>query len=205
MTLVISNVKIKLKFSFFAVTAAMLFCAKQDIVLLCLASSLLHECGHLFFMFIFGEKPERIVLGEFGIRIDRQENVNVSYKKEAVIALGGVAVNAVLCAAFVLLYFTSKREIFLYGVFSNALIAALNLLPIGMLDLGNFLRCVFLMRFDEETTEKRLGILSVVTAVVLTVLFILYTIFISFNLSFAAVDFYVILYLLTEKYGKEKT
>lgn len=193
MTFVISGVKIRLGFSFFAVTAAMLFCAKQEIVLICLFSSLLHECGHLFFLLLFGERPEKIVLAQFGIRIDRQESVNVGYKKEAVIALGGVMVNFILCVVFALLYYIYKSEVFLYGVFSNVLIAALNLMPIGMLDCGNFLRCVLLLRCDEEKTEKVLKVVSDITACIMMLLFIVYTICFSFNLSFAAVELYVII------------
>lgn len=193
MTFVISSVKVQIRFSFFAVTAAMLFCARHEIVIICLLSSLFHECGHLFFLALFGERPERIVFAQFGIRIDRQQSVSLDYKKEAVIALGGIAMNFLLCVFFTAVYFICKNELLLYGVFSNILIAALNMMPIDMLDCGNFLRYMLLMRYDEQKTEKVLKRVSDITALVMTALFVVYTICFSFNLSFAAVEIYVII------------
>lgn len=192
LTVKIGKTGITVGFSFFAVLALMLLFAQRKIVAVCLVSSLLHECGHLLFLYLFKSMPQKVIFGAFGIRIDRTETAALSYQKEAVISIGGVLVNFVLAALFLIFYLKIKSEEACCGVFVNIFIAALNLIPVGMLDAGNFLRYILLMSFDEEKTQKILLAVSDASVCVLCLLCVLYTIFVSVNISFITVCIYII-------------
>lgn len=192
MTIEICKTRYKLTFSFFAVITLMLLTAKQNIVAVCLLSSLLHECGHLVFMFAFSQKPDEVIFGAFGIRIERFGVSALSYKKEAVISLGGVLVNFLLTLIFLGIYCFSKNETALFGIFVNLFIASLNLIPVGVLDAGNFLRYILLVKYDEEKTAKVLSVISDAAVCIFCVFCIFFTLFVSVNVSLIAVCVYLI-------------
>ncbi|MGN1444180.1 MAG: hypothetical protein ACI4XE_10070, partial [Acutalibacteraceae bacterium] len=104
MTIELCDTRFRLTFSFFAVITAMLLTCDRRIVIVSVLSSLLHECGHLALMFVFREKPECVIFGAFGIRIERQGVSALSYKRQAAVAMGGISVNFVLAAVFAVLY-----------------------------------------------------------------------------------------------------
>ncbi len=192
MVIELFETRLKLTFSFFAVITLMFLTAEERVVAVCLLSSLLHECGHLFFMLVFGEKPNEVVFGAFGIRIERLGASSLSYKKEAVIALGGVAVNFVLALVFFVYYVFSKSETAILGIFVNLFIASLNLMPVGVLDLGNFLRYILLVKYDEEKTAKVLSSVSDVSVCLFCAFTIFFTLIFSVNVSLIAVCVYLI-------------
>lgn len=208
MTIELFGTKIRLTFSFFAVITLMFLSAQERIVAVCLLSSLLHECGHLSLMYIFGEKPSEVVFGAFGIRIERFAVSTLSYKKEAVISLGGVIVNFILVSIFFLYFTFSKSDTALIGAFVNLFVASLNLMPVGVLDAGNFLRYILLVKYDEEKTGKVLSFVSDVTVLVFCVFCIFFTLFVSVNVSLIAVCVYLItinlnLFIERKKYDKQ--
>ncbi len=192
MTIEISGIRIRLTFSFFVVITLMFLSAQEKIVAVCLLSSLLHECGHLIFMYIFSEKPSEVVFGAFGIRIERLGVSSLSYKKEAVISLGGVAVNLLLVLIFFLYYAFSKSDTAYIGAFVNLFIASLNLIPVGVLDAGNFLRYILLVKYDEEKTGRVLSVVSDVSVCIFCVFCIFFTLFVSVNVSLITVCVYLI-------------
>lgn len=182
----------KFTFSFFAILTVMLMTANHSIAMISLVSSLLHECGHLIFMYIFGEPPECVTLGAFGIRIERLGTSSIGYKKEAVIAIGGVAVNFLLAMIFLAVFVIFDYEFALMSMFVNVFIAGLNLMPVGMLDAGRFLRYILNMRIDEDETERILIRISDITVFCFTAFCVLYTVLIGLNLSLIAVAVYLI-------------
>ncbi len=193
MIIEIFKTKYKFSFSFFAVVTVMLLTADSGIALLSLVSSLLHECGHLVFMYLFGENPDSVELGAFGIRIERLAVSDLSYGKEAVIAISGVAVNFLLCAVFLLIYCFNGKSLMLAVVFVNLFIAALNLMPVGMLDAGRFLRYILYMRTDDRKTEIILSRISNITVILFCIFTALYTVLAGINISLIAVSIYLIL------------
>lgn len=180
------------EFSFFAVLCLTLLLCQRQIVLACLASSFLHECGHIVPTVLLGGKISKLVFGGFGIRLEKNENVLLSYGREAVIALGGVAVNAALFSVSLLLFFKTEKEIFAIFSFVNFFIAALNLIPVGILDSGNFLRYILLMRFDDLKTQNISGIVSNVFTFLLCAVCIVYTALFKINPSFITVCAYLV-------------
>lgn len=131
--------------------------------------------------------------GAFGIRIERESGNRLSYRREAAVALGGVLVNAFLFAAFSSGYFFLRSKTLFIGAAVNFLIASLNLMPVGILDCGRFLRYILLTRFDEEKTEAVLSLVSDFTVLLFALFCVLFTVFVGLNASLICVCIYLML------------
>lgn len=189
----IGRTRVKLSFSFAAVLTLMLLLCDERVVLISIFSSLFHEGGHLFFMLIFAVYPSRVVFGAFGIRIEREKNRLVSYKKEALICMGGIFGNIVLFLSGVFFYSFYKSLWSLQLMAVNAFIAAFNMVPVSLLDFGNCLFCIISHKASTDKAEKTLSVVSQITVIILTLFCVAYNIFIGFNISFIAVTVYIIL------------
>ncbi|MCM1365351.1 MAG: hypothetical protein NC122_07330 [Faecalibacterium sp.] len=188
----IMGTEYKFGFSFVAVLTIMLMTADNNIAAVSIVSSLLHECGHLVFMYAFHDAPKSVEFGGFGIRIERLGVSATSYKHEAIIAIGGVCVNFILALTlFVVFYFFGSQTAFITA-FVNIFIASLNLMPVGMLDAGRFLRYILLMRIEEQKTERLISRISDITVICFTAFCIVYTVILGFNISLTAVAVYLI-------------
>lgn len=192
LTLRFKNTLVVFEFSFFAVLCLMLILSEKRTVLACLVSSFLHELGHIAVTIFCGGEISKLVFGGFGIRLEKNENVFLSYKREAAIAAGGVAVNLFLFFVFLPLWFKTKRESLAIFAFVNFFIAALNLIPVGILDSGNFLRYILLARFDGSTVLKITGVLSNAFTLALCAACVVYTVARSVNPSFITVCVYLL-------------
>lgn len=192
MTIDFGKTKLKIGFSFFFVASLMLLLSDSKIALMCFFSSASHELGHLFLMLCFSQRLRLISFGAFGIRIEKDESAFQSYQKQALVALGGVFVNLLLCAAAGLKWYLSKSTDAASLFFVNAFIAALNLMPAKSLDAWNALYCVLMLRKSEEETLSALSVVSALTVVAFFVFCFLYFIFFGFNASLAAVCIYLI-------------
>ncbi len=201
MTVDINGTEVKLAFSFVLVLALMLLFCQENIVLMCLTSSLLHEGGHLLFMRLFGERILSIDFGAFGVRIERAGSTVLSYKKEAVTALGGIVINFLLAFLSVMYYYLMKSQAALMLFCINILIAAFNCIPISVLDMGRALRCLFMLKFNEVESEKLLHIISLAFVNLLAVSCCLYSAFVSVNVSLIAVTLYLYVITLFKKWS----
>lgn len=191
MTVEVFDTRFRLTFSFFAVITAMLLTCDRRIVVVSVLSSLLHECGHLVLMFVFGEKPECVIFGAFGIRIERQGVSSLSYKRQAAVAMGGISVNFVLAAVFAVLYCFFASDVLAVGFAVNIFIGGLNMIPVGILDAGQFLRYILLERFDEGETESKLNIVSDFSVLFFACFCVFYIAFLGLNASLICVCLYL--------------
>lgn len=190
MQLTVNKTRVSVTFPFAAVIMLMLLLCESETVFISLFSSLLHEGGHLFFMLLFKSCPELICFGAFGIRIERRSNSSLSYKKEALIALGGVVVNVILAFFGIAIYLLCGKPFYLKLTAVNGFIAAFNMLPVSLLDFGRFLEC---MLSQKENAEKYLRFISLFTAFAVGTGCVLYNIFFGLNVSLIAVSIYIIL------------
>ena len=173
-------------------------------MLISVFSSLFHELGHLFFILWFSQPPTLICFGAFGVRIERGKDIILTYKKEAIIAMGGIFANCLLCLCGLFFYKVYKS---LYGaqLFAvNLFVGAFNMLPVRVLDFGTFLENIFSSRFDVQKSERLLGVISHSAVAVLTAGCILYNIFVSFNISFIAVCVYLIFTITLKEKENDK-
>lgn len=110
---------------------------RSPLPLIPIAAAILHECGHLAAMRLFGVVPKQIELTFFGMEIRTDLSVLGSFRRGTVF-FAGAAVNLISCA---FVYFSGTRnfELCFFGVCSLSL-AVLNLLPISTLDGGCILK-----------------------------------------------------------------
>ena len=204
MQLDFGRVRVVLSFSFVAVITLMLLLCREEIVLISLFSSLFHEGGHLLFILLFSDAPESVVFGAFGIRIEREYVEHLSYKKEALIALGGIIGNFILALLSLLFYFFSKNRICFEFFTVNIFVALFNLMPIRQLDAGRVAECIFGILTDVSTVERIMRLLTVITLLVISICCILYNIYLGLNISLIAVTVYLILISTLKEFNNDK-
>ncbi|MCD7728182.1 MAG: hypothetical protein LUH57_07555 [Ruminococcus sp.] len=123
--LTVKNTDIVICFSFVAVVTLCVLLYNEQIIIISVLSSLLHECGHIVAMKVSGVKIKELRLYGGGAKISA-ENGFISVKRELFIAFSGVAVNLILCVLF--------YKLFPLVFAVNLSILIFNLLPIGTLD-----------------------------------------------------------------------
>lgn len=191
MTFEFRRFRLELRFSFFAVCALMLLCADGTVALLCFASSLLHECGHLLFLLVFSAGVRALSFGAGGIVIERSQSF-CGTARECVIALGGVLVNLALCDFAWLCCRTTGSQTAAVLCLVNGVLAGLNLLPVRSLDCYRVVD-LLLQQSGAEQRERLLRRVSfAAVCAACTGCVLLYMIGIR-NLSLAAVCVYLIL------------
>lgn len=99
---------------------------------------IIHELGHMFFIYLFGCEISGIVFYGAGIKIKWYEEKIMPFYKDLLILSGGCLVNIVSGIVLVLLY---RENLILYqsGAVSLA-VGAFNLLPVSAFDGGKILR-----------------------------------------------------------------
>ncbi|SFC73076.1 site-2 protease family protein [Ruminococcus albus] len=130
----VGGVQLGISFSFPAVLALVLLTGcDEGSLLTALLCCCLHECGHLFFMLIFGRRPEAITLYGGGIRITPPKGRIDSFGKDLTVLLAGCVVNFLLAwTGLITRGMTSFVQI-------NLLLGAFNLLPFKHFDGGRAL------------------------------------------------------------------
>ena len=146
-------------------------------------SVLLHEAGHLFVMALFGIGIERITVLPIGIDIKRRQKF-ISYPKEIILALAGIAVNLLVFFIF------GKYEFFAY---TNLLYALVNLIPIKGLDGGCALEAFLLSVCDCNRADKILKTLSFIFLVLLWMAGVYILLILDGNISIFALSVFLFL------------
>lgn len=201
MTVIINETPYKIDFTFSLTVTLMLLLCKEETVIISLLSSMLHETGHLAVMFLSGQKVKSVTFGAFGVRIDRQITTAITYKKEALIALGGVAVNFVIAIFSAIHYYLSGNLFSLKLTAVNIIIAVFNMIPIDTLDMGRVLRYTLLCSIDENRCDRILSIISAVFVNLLAIGCLGVNLFIGFNPSLIIVTVYLYVITLFKKWS----
>ncbi len=201
MTLIINDTRYRVDFTFALTVTLMLIFCQEDTVIICLLSSLFHEAGHLILMCLFRQKITDVTFGAFGIRINRLSTCNLSYKKEAIIASGGICINFLIALVSVICYSLYGNDFSLRLSAVNIFIALFNMIPIDTLDIGRVLRYTLLCRYDENKSDRILYIISAVSVNLLAVGCIVYTVAFAVNPSLIAVTIYLYVITLFKKWS----
>lgn len=106
-------------------------------------TALLHECGHIFYASKLGFRCEKVSLMPYGAAAICDTD-GIRAKDEIFLALAGPATNAFLCVLCAgLWWFYPETYAYTDAVFSaNAVMLAINLLPVYPLDGGRALGCL---------------------------------------------------------------
>ena len=147
----IKNTRIEFGFPF-AVTAAVILMLDRSktapAVFLCCT---VHEAAHILLLALCSAPPDAIVLGVFGMRIDRGETC-LDYRREAVCALAGPAANFIVSLA--VLPFARVYPNALKFAALSAGIGVFNLLPVEPMDGAAALKSLLLLKYEERTADK---------------------------------------------------
>lgn len=192
--------QLRIRFPFAAIITLMLVFSDEKIVLMSLFASLIHESGHLLLMLFFGDRINYIELGIFGMRIEKEGTV-LSYKKEALIAMGGILLNFICVLLSLTGFFLTEKEAFAAFAVVNGFVALINMLPVRILDFGRCLKCLLNEKYSEEKSDRIMMLLSAAFTVVFSTVCIIYCIFVSLNFSFIAVSLYLNIITFKKKWS----
>ncbi len=117
-----------------------------------LSAALFHECGHLAALLWLGEKPRRLLVSFFGMRLERAEKAALSYPQEAALYAAGPAANALLALALSLL--SIRLPALRQGVHANLLLGLFNLLPLRPMDGGQIVYALLCRRTTPDRAAQ---------------------------------------------------
>lgn len=197
----IRKTSVSFNFSFMLAVCLMLLFCDEAIVLMCLAASLLHEGGHLIFMLMFSQEILCVDFGAFGVRIEKGQGSIISYKKEALTALGGIMINFLLAFLSIMYYHLKGNNYAFAFFFVNIFLAAFNCLPVEVLDMGRALSCLLLISYDEAKVRHIADIISFVTVNLLLAFAVCFTVFIKLNFTLIFVSVYLYVITLFKKWS----
>ena len=192
--------QLRIRFSFAAVITVMLLFSEEKIVLMSLLSSLIHESGHLLIMIYYGDRINYVELGLFGMRIEKEGTV-LSYKKEALIAMGGIILNLLFAFISVAGFLLFKKEGFILLALVNGFVALINMLPVKFLEFGRCIVSLLNEKYPEEKVSRITQLISAVFTLVFSIMCIFYCIFIRLNFSFIAVTVYLNIITFKKKWS----
>lgn len=157
----LGGIDFEITFLFAALIAFIITMNAPSNVMITIASSLVHEIGHLLAMSAVGNKPQAVRLEVTGMNIKRAESIKISIKNEILIALGGPLVNIVIfvICGFVICFY--KSEFLLTVACINLILMIFNILPVKRLDGGMILYFLLSQRFDTEICSAVLKITSI--------------------------------------------
>lgn len=170
MTFRLFGIQIKVSYSSVLLfTIAVISSVREDLIILFLISSLLHEVGHLVFIITFCGKPQRlsISLTEFNISCDMSK---LSFFQELLISTSGFVTNFFLSLVSFLFYLCFKSHLFYDFSAVNILIGIFNILPIKSLDGEAVLSNILSRRLSSETVDTIITFLSVIFLIPIAIL-----------------------------------
>lgn len=140
---VIKRFSVRIKPSAVAVWLCFFMFEPSMYTFLVLVAILLHEMGHLFFLFLFSAPQVQMIFSAFGAEMN-YNGCFLSHKQQICLSLGGVAVN--LLTALICLLLRNLYTEFL--MVCSLCLALLNLLPIKGLDGGGALEAFLLCKME---------------------------------------------------------
>ena len=146
--------EIYISFLFSAVIAFMIATDRTGLVIPTLFSVLLHEVGHLIFMWIFECEPKSIKLVPASISITR----GMSAKKygDLLISLAGPMVNLIMFCSLYVNFLITKSAFSLDCALINLAFFIFNMLPVSGLDGGTVLKIILSKKFKDPLKAERI-------------------------------------------------
>lgn len=187
---------IHISFLFSAVIVILLIYDKSYTAIFSLIACVLHEMGHLVCFICCGLTPINVELNAFGMRINRDQNMKLSLKQEAIAAFCGPAVNLVIALISYLICLGNAVN---KATIINLMMACFNLLPIFELDGGRAIYYMLCNKYEEEKVEKIITILSIITLFILYLLGFLILIKSRYNFTLLAATVYLTFLTIKKK------
>ena len=133
----------KVYISIFSLVSSILFVSSQGLVssLIFASAVVIHELSHLFFLYRFNAKTEKITLYPFGIDICADTS-RISYKKELIITLAGSVANILSALFAIIILRKTPSPNLLFFIICNLFLGILNLIPLPCFDGGKAVRLI---------------------------------------------------------------
>ncbi|MBR5245804.1 MAG: hypothetical protein IKV25_00350 [Clostridia bacterium] len=154
MTFKFCGIRIEITFLFVAFLTFVISLNAPANLLITIASSLLHEIGHLTMMLIIGNKPKIVKFHIVGMNIIRQEKCSVSSKGEILISLGGPLINLIIVFISCIYLCIYVNQIVLTVACINLILMTFNILPIKSLDGGAILYFILSNHFNSDVCRR---------------------------------------------------
>ena len=184
--------EIYISFLFSAVIAFMIATDRTGLVIPTLFSVLLHEVGHLIFMWIFECEPKSIKLVPASISITR----GMSAKKygDLLISLAGPIVNFIMFCSLYVNFLITKSAFSLDCALINLAFFTFNMLPVSGLDGGTVLKIILSKKFkDPLKAERIVRIITLAVGLLVGIIGITLIINGELNISVFIVAIYIII------------
>lgn len=159
----LKKTKLKVSLPTIIFFCALFFLGNSVISYIPFLCALLHELGHIVAMNLFGIKIYEIKILPFGIDI-KKEICITSYKTDIIIGSAGILTNLLLIICSI---FLPQNNITQFFILSNILLILINVLPIKTLDGGQMLEKFLSMKFDIQTAENIVSVLSFICIILL--------------------------------------
>ena len=182
--------EIYLSFLFAALLTVMLATDKTGLVLPTFFAVFMHECGHLFAMWILGCAPKKIKLIPASVQITNAAFTD--YKNDFLIAVSGPLVNFILFLAFYYNYSLFENRLVRYFALINLMLGILNLLPVKGLDGGTVLFSILCRITDINKATLMLKIITLILAVAIIVTAVFSTVRDKTNISLYIMGIYLV-------------
>lgn len=191
----------KVYISIFALilVAAAALSADAPFLYIALFSAFLHELGHITVMRLFRADIAKVSIYPFGADI-RADTSHLGYGAEALVALAGPLVSAVLALIFFILTRAFQNIYFFASATANLLFFAVNIFPVKGLDGGRILLSLLLMRFDFSMAYTIFYCISAAAFGALCTFSLALLYFSGYNLSLVL----ICIYLYISEYSKQK-
>lgn len=183
---------------YFAVfIAVVLVLDSTGLAALAMLCALLHECGHIFVLWVNHIPVEKLSFRLFGIDMVLKSGYVLSYSQEEILALAGCAVNFITCVPAFLLYNYNvfPRQTGAVFIFSFML-GCFNLLPVGSLDGGRALEAALCRKMSCDRADKICITISAVFIVPVAAAGIYILKLSGYNISLIAAAVYLAVMLL---------
>lgn len=180
------------RLSFFAVLFTMMNISSSPHPVLMLTCYIVHEMGHLIFAKVVGAKTRKIRGGVFKLSIG-YDCADLSYKKEALVCLGGVVFNFLF--AILALFTTRGTEAGRFLIVCNLSLGLMNLYPVSILDGGRIVKALLFSIFTSEKAEKISRYVSFFSAFLLWLVATYLQLIFSANISLFFVSVFLLIQL----------
>lgn len=143
---------LKINFSFAVAVTLTLIIDESGVGAIALLCCIIHEAGHIICLLVLGEKPKKIELSFYGIKLERCPMLSQSTAGDLLVFASGPSVNFIFSAVLFLLsnFFVSLRD----AAIISLCIGFFNLLPCKPLDGGNILGVILFRNTNHRTADK---------------------------------------------------
>ncbi len=152
-----------INFSFAAAVTLTLLIDESGVGAIALLGCIIHEAGHIICLLVLGEKPKKIELSFYGIKLERYLMSSQSTAGDTAVYVSGPCANLLFSATLFLLsnFIGSLRDVAIISL----CVGLFNLIPCKPLDGGNILYALLCRNTKQKNAEKICLAVSVVVIV----------------------------------------